>query len=80
METMEKLTIRCFVLGMAFVLVWFICCTTGNWMYRFHSMWFKELAEYDFAVINYTGLMFAKVFIWLFFLIPYIACKWARSK
>ena len=31
METMEKVTIRCFVLGMAFVLLWFVCCMSGDW-------------------------------------------------
>ena len=30
METIEKLTIRCFLLGIAFVLVWFLCCVTGD--------------------------------------------------
>jgi len=38
METIEKLTIRCFVLGIAFVLIWFLCCVSGDWMYQIHSI------------------------------------------
>jgi len=47
-------------------------------MYEIHSYWFK-LSEHEFAVINYAGLMFAKVCVVLFFLVPYIASKWARK-
>jgi len=78
METVEKLTIRCFVLGIVFVLIWFLCCVSGDWMYEVNSYWFK-LSEHEFALINYAGLMFAKTCIFLFCLIPYIACRWARK-
>lgn len=78
METIEKLTVRCFVLGIAFVLVWFLCCVTGDWMYEIHLYWFK-LSQHEFAVINYAGLMFAKACVVVFFLVPYIASKWAKK-
>ena len=74
METIGKVTIRCFVLGIVFVLIWFLCCVSGDWVYEIHSKWF-ELSKHEFAAIHYCGLMFAKVCIFLFFLLPYIACK-----
>jgi hypothetical protein len=74
METIEKITIRCFVIGMVFILVWFFMCLTGDWVYEIHSKWF-ELSKHEFAVAHYCGLMFAKICIFLFFLVPYIACK-----
>ncbi len=79
MEMFEKVAIRCFVLGMVFVLIWFLCLVTGDWVYQVHSKWF-ELSKHDFAVVHYCGLMFAKVCVFLFFLVPYIACKWAGKR
>lgn len=74
LDAVAGVCIRCFMLGIAFVLIWFLCCVSGNWMYQIHSKWF-ELSDHEFAMINYSGLMFAKVCIFLFFLLPYIACK-----
>ena len=80
METIEKITIRCFFLGMAFVIIWFLlCAATGNWMYELHAQWFRMSIE-QMQIIHYYGLMFTKVCIFIFFLIPYIACKWAGKK
>jgi len=79
METIEKITIRCFFIGLAFVLIWFLFCVSGDWMYEIHSKWF-ELSKHELALINYSGLMFAKVCVFLFFLIPYIACKLCTKK
>jgi uncharacterized BrkB/YihY/UPF0761 family membrane protein len=80
METIEKITIRCFVIGMALVFIWFLLCVaTGNAMYEFHADWFK-LNEYQVRLIHYCGLMFTKICVFIFFLIPYIGCKWAGKK
>ena len=79
METFEKITIRCFVIGMVFMLLWFLFCLTGDWMYEIHSKWFA-LSKHEFAVVHYCGLMFTKICIFLFFLVPYIACKWAGKR
>ncbi|MHC4585665.1 MAG: DUF6868 family protein [Planctomycetota bacterium] len=80
METIEKITIRCFVIGMVFVLIWFLLCiATGNAIYELHADWFK-LNENQVRLINYCGLMFTKICVFVFFLIPYIACKWAGKK
>ena len=80
METIEKLTIRCFIIGLVFMLFWFFMyLAAGNWMYEIHSKWF-ELSKHEFAVVHYCGLAFMKICIFLFFLVPYIACKWAGKK
>ncbi|NQT01527.1 MAG: hypothetical protein HQ580_05865 [Planctomycetes bacterium] len=79
METIEKITIRCFFIGMAFVLIWFLFCITGDWMYQIHSKLF-DVSKEQLALVHYCGLMFTKVCVFLFFLIPYIACKWAGKK
>ena len=80
METFEKITIRCFVIGIAFVLFWFlVCLAAGDWVYCIHSRWFA-LSKHEFVVTHYCGLMFAKICIFLFFLVPYIACKLCGEK
>ena len=80
METFEKITIRCFVIGMVVVFIWFLLCVaTGNAMYELHSDWFG-IYDYHVKLIHYGGLMFMKICCFVFFLIPYIACKWAGKK
>ena len=80
MDKFEKITIRCFVIGMVFMLIWFfICIAAGDCMYRIHSKWFA-LSKHEFVVIHYCGLMFMKICIFLFFLVPYIACKLCGKK
>ena len=80
METFEKITIRCFVIGMVFMLIWFfICLAAGDWMYEIHSKWFA-LSKHELVVVHYCGLMFTKICIFLFFLVPYIACKLCGKK
>ena len=79
METIEKISIRCFFIGIAFITIWFLCLITGNWMFKIHSAWFN-LNTSEFCTINYAGLMFAKVCIVIFFLIPWIACKICGKK
>lgn len=80
METVAKITIRCFVLGMALLLIWFFMyALAAEWMYGIHSKWF-DLTEHEFAAIHYSGMMLMKVFCFLFFLFPYIACRLCWKK
>ena len=45
-----------------------------DWMYRFHSKWFKISVE-KFDTIHYSGMVFFKVAILLFNLVPYLALR-----
>jgi len=75
METVAKITIRCFVLGMALLMLWFfLYATADDRMYEFHSRWF-DLTKHEFALMHYCGMMILKVLCFMFFLFPYIACK-----
>ncbi|HLB73051.1 MAG TPA: hypothetical protein VJJ98_03450 [Sedimentisphaerales bacterium] len=80
METIEKITIRCFFVGMAGLAIWFLFfALADDWVFAVHSTWFK-ISKEQFEAIHYAGLMFAKAVIFLFFLAPYIACKMCRKK
>ena len=75
MDTVAKIAIRCFLLGMALLLLWFfLYAAADDQMYEFHLRWF-ELTKHEFAVMHYCGMMFLKVLCFLLFLFPYIACK-----
>jgi len=75
LEAVAGVCLWCFVLGMLFLLIWFfMSVAAGNWMYGIHSKWFA-LSKHEFAVAHYCGLMLTKICIFLFFLVPYIACK-----
>ncbi len=80
MEMFEKITIRCFVLGMGLVFIWFLLCLdSSNLIFKTHSKWFG-ISIIQLKIIHYYGLMFTKVCCFVFCLIPYIACKWAGKK
>ena len=80
MDTLAKVTIRCLGLGMALLMLWFfLYATADDWMYDIHSEWF-ELSKQEFAMMHYRGMMSLKVLCFLFFLFPYIACKWCGKE
>ena len=80
MDKFEKITIRCFIIGMVFMLIWFfIYLIAGDCMCEIHSKWFA-LSKHEMEVAHYCGLMFAKICIVLFFLVPYLACKVCGGK
>ena len=80
METIAKITIRCFFLNFIVLLIWFLFYLLAeDFMYRAHSSLF-EMTEHEFAVINYCGIMLVKIFTFTFFLFPYFACKLCMKK
>ena len=80
METIAKITIRCFFLNFIVLLIWLLFyLLAGDFMYRTHSSFFK-MTEHQFAVINYCGIMFLKIITFAFFLFPYVACRLCIKK
>ena len=80
METIAKITIRCFFLNFIVLLIWLLFYVlAGDFMYKAHSNLF-EMTEHEFAVINYCGIMLVKIFTFTFFLFPYVACKLCMKK
>jgi hypothetical protein len=80
METIAKITIRCFFLNFIVLLIWLLFyILAGDFMYRAHSSFF-EMTKQEFAVINYCGIMLVKIFTFTFFLFPFVACKLCMKK
>jgi hypothetical protein len=65
----------CFLLSIILSIIWFVFfLIVGDWAYRMHSTWF-QLSQHEFVMVNYYGLAFVKLMVFLFFLIPYLAIK-----
>lgn len=63
----------CAVINVGLLLWWFLLITLAHdWVYRFHSKWFKLTVE-TFDAIHYAGIAFFKISIFLFNLVPYLA-------
>jgi hypothetical protein len=74
-ETLAKILIRSFLLGVAFLLMWFLFYLIGtNWMYEMNAKWF-DIGKHDFDLINYYCMGFVKLSILVGFLFPYLSIR-----
>ncbi len=80
LDTAAKILIRCFFLGIVILLYWGgIIIFAGDFVFSVHSVIFP-ISSQQFYAINYAGIAFTKVCVFLFFLLPYIAIKLLRGK
>jgi hypothetical protein len=62
-----------FFLNMGLLLWWLLFFTLAHdWMYQYHGKWFK-LSVAHFDTIHYAGMLFFKLCIFLFNIVPYFA-------
>jgi hypothetical protein len=79
-QRLATILIRSFLLGLAFLLLWFLFyLIVPGWMFEMNVRWFS-IDKRDFDLVNYFGMGFAKISIFLFFLFPYLAIKWTLRK
>ncbi|MFC1508151.1 DUF6868 family protein [Candidatus Omnitrophota bacterium] len=65
----------CSIINMGLLLWWFfVIIVLHDWVYRFHSKWFKLSVE-KFDEIHYTGIAFFKIAIFFFNVVPYFALR-----
>ena len=73
----EGVLLRCFILGFAVLMIWFVFfLVAGGLIYDVHGSMFKEITVRQFDTIHYCGMGLLKLFIFVFFLVPYIAMRW----
>ena len=76
LDALAKVLIRCFLMGLALQLLWFVLfMRVGEWAYGIHSEWFELLTRHDFDLMNYYGMALLKIGIFTFFLIPYLSIR-----
>jgi hypothetical protein len=80
LQKLAAILIRSFLLGLAFLLLWFLFYLIApGWMFEMNARWFT-IDKRDFDMINYFGIGFVKISIILFFFFPYLAIKWTLRK
>lgn len=80
LEVLSKILVRCFIIGIVFLLFWFCVFSIGGDMaYGIHSRCF-DLSRQNFDLMNYYGMAFLKMSIFLFFLFPYISIRLILTK
>jgi hypothetical protein len=73
----EGVLLRCFILWFVVLIIWFVFfLVAGDLVYDVHGSMFKEITVRQFEVIHYCGMGLLKLFIFVFFLFPYIAMRW----
>jgi nitrate reductase gamma subunit len=75
LKTLAAILIRSFLIGLAFLLLWFVLyLIVPEWMFEMNAKWFN-IGKRDFDLINYFGMGFVKISILLFFFFPYLAIR-----
>ncbi len=65
----------CFIINIGILLWWFLFFSLAHdWVYQFHSKWFKLPVE-KFDAIHYAGMAFFKICIFVFNIVPYFALR-----
>jgi len=65
----------CAVINLGLLLWWFLFFVLAHdWMYRFHSKWFKLSFE-KFDTIHYKCMALFKISLLVFNLVPYFALR-----
>ena len=74
-EQLAEFLLWCAVLNSGLLVLWGLLFLAGRRpMFSIHARWFAVGEEY-FAAIHYTGMLFYKIAIVLFTIIPYVALR-----
>ena len=74
-QYLTRVLLKCIFLGFGLLLIWFIFILVGgNVIFEIHSKIF-DITRHDFDLMNYWGMGLTKIFILVFFVIPFIAIR-----
>src|SRR4030042_4257209 len=75
LQRVATILLRSFLFGLALLLLWFLLyLIVPGWMFEMNARWFN-ISKRDFDLINYFGMGFVKISIFLFFLFPYLSIR-----
>ena len=75
LRVLSKILLRCFVLGFLFLIFWFVLyIAAADFMFLVHGGMF-DLTEHDVNIMNYYGMAYFKMTVFVLFVIPYIAVR-----
>ena len=79
-DMLARMLIRCTGLGFLLLLIWVgFYLFLGDVVYQLHGEMFG-LSKETLDVIHYCGMGLLKLFIFIFFLFPWLAIRWALWK
>lgn len=65
----------CAILNLVLLLYWFVMIAFARgWVYRMHSRWYP-VSEERFGAIHYQGMMYFKIAVFFFNVVPYLALR-----
>jgi len=74
-EIVQEFLGWCSIINMALLLWWLLIITLAhNWVYQMHATWFK-LSVDRFDSIHYQGMVYFKICIFFFNIVPYLALQ-----
>lgn len=84
-ETTARILFRAFLLGAGFQLLWLAVYLLFDvqWVATMHSRFMGEgvaITAQQIGELTYYGLIGVKTFVFLVFLIPWLAIRWALRK
>ena len=63
------------VINIGILIYWALfLCFAHDWVYKMHTKWFNITRE-QFDVLHYAGMMFFKVAVFMFNIVPYLALR-----
>ena len=79
-QYLARVLLKCIFLGFGLVLIWVILTLVGgNVAFEIHSKIF-DITRHDFDLLQYWGMGLAKIFMLVFFVIPFIAIRLTLDK
>jgi hypothetical protein len=80
LDSVAKVLIRCFFLGYLFLLLWFgVYLLAGDLLYKINGPLFG-LSQHEMNLMHFYGIVLVKCFVFLVFLLPYIAIRLVLRK
>ena len=80
LDALAKVLLGCFVLGAVLLSFWFgLFLVAGDCIHAIHGEWFS-MTPHEFDLICYCGMGLVKLYLFLFFLFPYIAIRCVLRK
>jgi Family of unknown function (DUF6868) len=74
-EILTRFLAWCLVINYGILILWFLVFVLArDWIYGLHRKWYPISPE-QFNAINYAGIAFYKILVFVFVLVPYIALR-----
>lgn len=79
-ETLDEILLRCWIFGAVLLILWFVAALSmGNTIHKFHGPMFG-ITRHELDVIFYAIMGLLKLFVSVFFFIPWLSIRLVLNK